>query len=110
MQGNDIYGVATSAPFDPSLNINNVYFSTPGKNWNTGLTILPTNLIFAGGADSIATTYRAPAVAQYSLGVQHELAPSLIWVVQYVGNLAWHQNIVNNAGQRPRPEFGPASH
>ena len=97
MQGNDIYGVATSAPFDPSLNINNVYFSQPGKNWNTGLTILPTNLIFAGGADSIATTYKAPAVAQYSLGVQHELAPSLIWVIQYVGNLAWHQNIVNNA-------------
>jgi len=29
----------------------------------------------------------------YSLGVQHELKPSMIWVVQYVGNLAWHQNI-----------------
>ena len=29
----------------------------------------------------------------YSLGVQHELRPSVIWVVQYVGNLAWHQNI-----------------
>jgi len=97
MQGNDIYGVATSAPFDPSLSINNIYFSQPGKNWNTGNVIAPTNLIFAGGQDSLATTYRAPAVAQYSLGVQHELAPSLIWVIQYVGNLAWHQNIVNNA-------------
>jgi hypothetical protein len=96
MQGNDIYGVATSPPFDPSLNLGNPYFSTPGKNWNTGAVIAPSALIFAGGVDSIDTSYKAPAVAQYSLGVQHELAPSIIWVVQYVGNLAWHQNIVNN--------------
>jgi hypothetical protein len=96
MQGNDIFGVATSAPFDPSLGINNAYFSTPGKNWNTGASIAPTALIFAGGGDSLAKTYKAPGVAMFSLGVQHELAPSLIWVVQYVGNIAWHQNIVNN--------------
>jgi hypothetical protein len=32
-------------------------------------------------------------VAQFSLGIQHELKPSLILVTQYVGNLAWHQNI-----------------
>jgi len=36
--------------------------------------------------------YPNPAVAQYSLGVQRELAPSLVLVTQYVGNLAWHQN------------------
>jgi hypothetical protein len=96
MQGNDIFGVATSAPFDPSLGINNVYFSTPGKSWSTGNSIAPTALIFAGAGDSLAKDYKAPGVAMFSLGVQHELAPSLIWVVQYVGNLAWHQNIVNN--------------
>lgn len=33
----------------------------------------------------------------YSLGVQQELKPSVIWVIQYVGNIQWHQNIVNNA-------------
>jgi hypothetical protein len=33
----------------------------------------------------------------YSLGVQRELSRSVIWVVQYVGNIQWHQNIVNNA-------------
>jgi hypothetical protein len=96
MQGNDIFGVATSAPFDPSLGLSSVYFSQPGRNFNTGATISPNNLIFAGGVDSISTSYKAPAVAQFSLGVQHELAPSLIWVIQYVGNVAWHQNIVNN--------------
>jgi hypothetical protein len=46
-------------------------------------------------------SYKAPAVAQFSLGVQHEIKPSLIWVVQYVGNLAWHQNIVNNINNFP---------
>jgi hypothetical protein len=96
LQGNDIFGVATSAPFDPSLGIGDPYFSTPGKNWNTGASIAPTALIFAGSGDSLAKDYKAPGVAMFSLGVQHELAPSLIAVVQYVGNIAWHQNIVNN--------------
>ncbi|MGO8759860.1 MAG: carboxypeptidase regulatory-like domain-containing protein [Terracidiphilus sp.] len=97
MQGNDIFGVATSAPFDPSLSISNPYFSQPGKNWSTGNVIAPTSLIFAGGGDSVAQTFRAPAVAMYSLGVQQELKPSVIWVIQYVGNIQWHQNIVNQA-------------
>jgi hypothetical protein len=97
MQGNDIFGVATSAPFDPSLNISNPYFTTPGKNWSTGNVIAPTSLIFAGNGDSIAQTFRAPAVAMFSLGVQREIKPSIVWVVQYVGNVQWHQNIVNNS-------------
>ncbi|MGA2755249.1 MAG: carboxypeptidase-like regulatory domain-containing protein [Terracidiphilus sp.] len=97
MQGNDIFGVATSAPFDPSLSISNPYFSQPGKNWSTGNVIAPTSLIFAGSGDSIAQTFRAPAVAMFSLGVQRELTPAMIWIVQYVGNIQWHQNIVNNA-------------
>ncbi|MGO8934784.1 MAG: carboxypeptidase regulatory-like domain-containing protein [Terracidiphilus sp.] len=97
LQGNDIFGEATSAPFDPSLNISNPYFSQPGKNWSTGNVIAPTSLIFAGGGDSLAQTYRAPAVAMFSLGVQREITPSVIWIGQYVGNIQWHQNIVNNA-------------
>jgi hypothetical protein len=40
-------------------------------------------------------------VAQFSLGVQHELKPSMIWVVQYVGNLAWHQNIFHHINTFP---------
>ena len=113
MQGNDIFGVATSAPFDPALGVSKTFFSTPGTSWNTidpatnkGVTILPTSLIFAGGGDSIATTYKAPAVAQFSLGVQHELVPSVIWVVQYVGNIAWHQNVINNALNSFSPSIG----
>ena len=110
IQGNDIFGVATSAPFNPSLNIGSgssgIYFSTPGQNWNTGTVISPNSLIFAGSGDSIAQTYKAPAVAMFSLGVQHELAPSVVAVVQYVGNLAWHQNIVDNAVNSLSPNIG----
>ena len=40
-------------------------------------------------------------MAQFSLGVQHELKPSMIWVVQYVGNLAWHQNIFRHINTFP---------
>ncbi|MGB8261322.1 MAG: carboxypeptidase-like regulatory domain-containing protein [Terracidiphilus sp.] len=100
IQGNDIYGVATSAPFDPALSLGNVYYSNPGKAWDTGVQLTPNQLIFAGGANNMARDYRAPATAQYSLGVQHELSPSVIWVVQYVGNMEWHQSIqrqINNA-------------
>ena len=39
LQGNDIFGVATSPPYDPSLKVYNTYFSTPGTNYAT-LTIL----------------------------------------------------------------------
>jgi hypothetical protein len=96
MQGNDIFGVATSSPFDPSLGLSNPYFSTPGKAWDTGNVISPNSLIFAGAQTSLSKVYKAPGVAMYSLGVQHEVVPSIIWVIQYVGNIAWHQNIGNN--------------
>jgi hypothetical protein len=99
MQGNDIFDEATSPPFDPALSLGDPYFSTPGKNWNTGAVIAPTALIFASGADSLPQVYRAPQTAMFSLGVQREITPSVIWVAQYVGNIAWHQDAgsyVNN--------------
>ncbi|HSZ17011.1 MAG TPA: TonB-dependent receptor [Terracidiphilus sp.] len=90
MQGNDIYNAATNAPFvnDPSAPFVNM--TDPHTSSQTGL--VATTPFFASGLTTLDLTYPAPAVAQYSLGVQHELKPSMIWVVQYVGNLAWHQN------------------
>ena len=97
MQGNDIYNAATNAPFFNNPGATNVYFSNPSTSWVTGSTAaLP---FFPQGMTTLAHTYRAPAVAMFSLGVQHQIAPSVILVVQYVGNLAWHQNInrqINN--------------
>jgi hypothetical protein len=101
IQGNDIFGVATSSPYDPALSVGSPIFSNPGFNWSTGAQVAPTALTFIGNQDSIAKVYKAPAVAQYSIGLQREVAPSVIWVVQYVGNLAWHQNIVNQINNLP---------
>lgn len=99
MQGNDIYNAATTPPFAYNPSGSNVYFSTPAKSWVTGLAAAtPT---FPSGLTNLASTYKAPAVAQFSLGVQHELKPSLIWVVQYVGNLAWHQNVERHLNNFP---------
>jgi hypothetical protein len=102
LQGNDIYNAATSAPFAYNLSTNNPTFSSPGLNWNLGTQINPATLpIFAAGMTNLAADYRAPAVAQFSFGVQHEIKPSIIWVVQYVGNIAWHQNIERHINNFP---------
>jgi Carboxypeptidase regulatory-like domain len=102
LQGNDIYGLANSnLPFEYTPSANNVYFSTPTCSWeSTASTANPANCgtpsslpIYPASLTTLATTYKAPAAAMYSLGVQHELRPSVIAVVQYVGNLGWHQNV-----------------
>jgi hypothetical protein len=94
LQGNDIYNAATSAPFANTPSANNVYFSNPHTSFVTGQTAaLP---FYAQGLTSLAQDYRAPGVVQYSLGFQRELSRSVVGVFQYVGNLAWHQNIERN--------------
>jgi hypothetical protein len=97
MQGNDIYNAATNPPFAFNPKATNVYFGDPHTSWVTGQTA--TTPVFASGLTNLANDYPAPAVAQYSFGMQHQLNPEMVWVVQYVGNLAWHQNIerqINN--------------
>jgi hypothetical protein len=56
--------------------------------------VTPPNALPAApaGVNSIANYYPNPATAQFSLGVQRELAPSLIFGMQYVGTSAWSQN------------------
>jgi hypothetical protein len=89
-QGNDIYDIAGNAPFENTPSASNVEFTNPSYNWQAGAPA--STPLFTQGPNSESTYYPAPAVAQYSFGVQHELAPALILVTQYVGNLAWHQN------------------
>ena len=90
IQGNDIYNVAPNEPFTNVPSANNVGFTNPSATW-AGTGGVASKPLFPQGLTTFNTYYPAPGVAQYSLGVQHELAPSLIWVSQYVGNLAWHQ-------------------
>jgi hypothetical protein len=102
LQGNDIYDAATNPPFANNPSNSTSYFSTPLKSWSTGLTAaLP---VFPVGLTNLAQHYAPPGVAQFSLGIQHELKPSMIWVVQYVGNIAWHQNVDRNINTFPLSE------
>jgi len=104
LQGNDIYNAATNPPFAYNLGVGGTYLSSPGESWvhcgatcATGQSIASLGFpITAASVTNLAQNYKAPAVAQFSLGVQHELKPSMIWVIQYVGNLAWHQNVDQN--------------
>jgi hypothetical protein len=119
-QGNDIYNAATNPPFAYDLSVGNTYLSSPGTNWQTGQTTSAEGFpIFAANLMTLARrNYAPPAVAMYSLGLQHELAPSVVWVIQYVGNSAWHQwddrqinNIPNTVRNVtiPQPGGGNAS-
>ena len=94
LQGNDIYNAATTEPFFNDPQATSVTFSSPQTTWTTGATAA--NPLLPQGLTALNPYYPAPGVVQYSLGVQREIQPSLIWVVQYVGNLAWHQNIERN--------------
>jgi Carboxypeptidase regulatory-like domain len=91
LQGNDIYNAATNEPFYNDPTANSVYFSNPKTSFTTGGA--SASPIGAQGLTNLNPYYPAPAVTQFSLGVQREVKPSVIWVVQYIGNIAWHQNI-----------------
>jgi carboxypeptidase family protein len=99
LQGNDIYDVATAAPFANTPSSSNVYLSDPHTSYATGAAAATP--FFPQGSTTLATTFKAPAVAQFSLGVQDQLSQSVILVVQYVGNMAWHQNIRRNINTFP---------
>ncbi|HVT97196.1 MAG TPA: carboxypeptidase regulatory-like domain-containing protein [Acidobacteriaceae bacterium] len=89
LQGNLIYNSATVSPFSYGPSANQVYLSDPHTSIQSGATA--TTPFFPGGQYEMAQHFPDPAVAMYSLGLQRELSPSVVWVVQYVGNIAWHQ-------------------
>jgi hypothetical protein len=95
MQGNDVYNIATAAPFSNTPGVSNAAFSNPYASWQTGTSLSMSSLpTVPQGMTTIDTDYPAPGVAQYSLGVQREIVPSLVFVSQYVGNVGWHQNVI----------------
>ncbi len=89
VQGNDVYNAALNPPFAYQPSANNVYFSNPFTSALTGQT---TTQSFPSTMTNIKFNYPPPGTASFSLGVQHELAPSIIAVVQYAGSLGWDQN------------------
>jgi hypothetical protein len=91
VQGNDIYGTDTNAPFAYQPSVSAVYFSDPNTSNVTGATASAP--FFPSNFTNLAYDYPDPGTAQFSLGVQHEVAPSTIAAIQYVGMGAWHQNV-----------------
>jgi len=110
LQGNDTYGVANSnLPYEYTPSVGSVYYSNPHCSWESNTTTTnPANCfsitdlpILPAGLTILNTTYKAPETIMYSFGIQHEVRPSLIWVVQYVGNDQTHQNIDRNINTFP---------
>lgn len=99
VQGNDIYNLDTNAPFSYQPSVNDVYFSTPQVNDLTGATAT----VPAGPASitNMNYYYPNPANAQYSLGIQHQFAPSVIMAIQYVGSEGWDQDDLREINDLP---------
>jgi Carboxypeptidase regulatory-like domain len=89
VQGNDVYNAALNPPFAYQPSATNVYFSNPNTSALTGQTTAQT---FPSQLTNLKYEYTPPGTAMFSLGVQRQIAPSIVGVVQYVGSLGWSQN------------------
>jgi hypothetical protein len=99
VQGNDVYNINTTPPFSYQPSANSVYFSNPNTSNQTGATAaLP---VGPAGLTSIDTHYPDPGTMQYSLGIQHEIQPSVIAFLGYVGTIGWSQNDLREINDLP---------
>ncbi|MGH9604990.1 MAG: carboxypeptidase regulatory-like domain-containing protein [Terracidiphilus sp.] len=89
IQGNDVYNAALNPPFAYQPSASNVFFSTPNTSVLTGQT---TSQTYPSDLTNIEYHYPHPGTADYSLGIQHQLAPSVVLQVQYVGSDGWNQD------------------
>ncbi len=89
IQGNDVYNAALNPPFAYIPSATNVYFSNPNTSALTGATTLNH---FPSSLTNIKYDYNSPGTENFSLGIQHELAPSIVAVAQYVGSVGFSQN------------------
>jgi hypothetical protein len=98
VQGNDVYNAALNPPFAYQPQATNVYFSNPNTSALTGQTTAQT---FPSTLTNIQYNYRPPGTAMFSLGVQRQLAPSVVGVLQYVGSVGWDQSDVRSINTLP---------
>jgi Carboxypeptidase regulatory-like domain len=90
VQGNDIYGTDTNPPFAYQPTANGVYFTNPHTSVLNGA--VASNPVFPASLGTLDYYYPPPGTAQFSLGIQHQLAPAIMATVGYVGSTAWDQN------------------
>jgi len=89
VQGNDVYNAALNPPFAYQPSATNVYFSNPHTSALTGAT---TTQSFPSVLTNINYHFPSPGTEDYSFGIQREVAPSIVAVVQYVGSDGWDQD------------------
>lgn len=90
IQGNDVYNSDINPPFSFQPSATNVYFSNPHTSALSGT--VSSTPYFPANLTNLAYDYPIPSTSQFSLGVQQELAHSVVAVVQYVGSTSWHQS------------------
>ena len=89
VQGNDVYNAALNPPFAYIPSATSVYFSNPNTSAITGQTTLNS---FPSNLTSLAYDYPNAGTGNFSLGIQREIAPSIVAVVQGVGSRGYDQN------------------
>jgi hypothetical protein len=114
-QGNDVYNAALNPPFAYQPAPTNVYFSDPNTSITTGTKSLN---LFPSSLTNIKYNYPPQGTINFSLGIQHQLMPSVIAAVQYVGSNGWDQNndrsintlpLTNNPNNTYSDSFGGAT-
>lgn len=99
VQGNDIYNLDTTPPFAYQPSVSNVFFSSPQTSITNGAaSAIP---IGTPGLTSMSYYYPNPGTAQYSLGIQHQLMPSVVAAIQYVGSTGWNQDDLREINDLP---------
>jgi len=99
VQGNDIYGLDSNPPFAFSPTANGVYFSNPNVSATTGAQA--TQPLNPANLSNLDLHYPNPGTAQFSVGIQQQLQPAVVAVVQYVGSIGWDQNDERNINTLP---------
>lgn len=91
IQGNDMYDGATNVPANASVNFNNVLLRSPKTSAASG-SVLTAPIVVASIQGIQADNYKLPSTAQYSTGIQHQIASGTILDLSYVGTLLRHQS------------------
>jgi len=91
LAGNEMYNLGQNiVPFAYQSNPSNVYFDNPATNWTNGQTA--STPYFPAGIQALANPYKTPTAAQWSMGIQQQLAQNSVLTVTYVGNSNYHQS------------------
>jgi hypothetical protein len=90
VQGNDIYGTDTNPPYAYQPQASSVYFSNPKVSALDGSVAV--NPVYPASMGTLDYYYPPPGTTQFSLGVQQQIAPAVVALVQYVGSAGWNQS------------------